>query len=122
MIDDPDKTYRLVVALKASLPVETRLTSSLMAMLSRQSPDAAIPARCNVVDVFYMGEEGGIMCSLDIGGPDAEAARLVSITHLIFERKLSLFRQIDAYQRHRVKKLKQQARDDQRWPLERGRR
>ena len=54
-----------------------------------------------------MGEEGGIVCELNIDGPKDEAF-YVSITHLIFERKTPLFRQIDAYQRHRVKKLRQQ--------------
>lgn len=121
MIDDLDKTDRLVAALEASLPVETRLAASLIATLSKRSPDVAIPARCSVVGVFYMGEEGGIVCALDIGGPDTKTSHLVSITHLIFERKLSLFRQIDAYQRHRIKKLKQ-AHRNQPWPLERAQR
>ena len=122
MIDDPDKTDRLVDALEASLPVETRLSASLIQTLSKRSPDVAIPARCNVVSVFYAGEEGGIVCALDIGGPDSKSAHLVSITHLIFERKLPLFSQIDKYQRHRIKKLKQQARRNDRWPLERTQR
>lgn len=114
MIDDPDKTGRLVEALEASLPIETRLCASLIQTLSKQSPDVAIPARCNVVSVFYMGEEGGIVCALDIGGPETKSQHLVSITHLIFERKVPLFGQINAYQRHRIKKLKQQARRNDR--------
>lgn len=52
MIDDPDKTDHLVEALEASLPVETRLSASLIQTLSKRSPDGAIPARCNVVSVF----------------------------------------------------------------------
>ena|SRR6476646_4869366 len=117
MIDDPDKTGRLVDALEASLPIETRLSASLMQTLSKRSADLAIPRRCNVVSVFYMGEEGGIMCALDIGGPDTKTPHLVSITHLIFERKVPLCGQIDAYQRHRIKKLKQQARYNDQWSL-----
>ena len=39
MIDDPEKTDRLLVELKASLPVETRPSQSLIRMLSKQSPD-----------------------------------------------------------------------------------
>ena len=110
MIDDPDKTNRLIDALEASIPIETRLSASLIQTLSKNSPDVAVPARCNVASVFYMGAEGGIVCALDIGGPDTKTPHLVSITHLAFERKLPLFSQIDAYQRHRIKKLKQQAR------------
>jgi hypothetical protein len=33
---------------------------------------------------------------------------VVSITHLTFNRNAPLFREIEAYQRHRIKKLKQQ--------------
>jgi hypothetical protein len=97
MIDDPEKTDRLIAELKASLPVETRLSPILMRAIVKQTPDLAVPDSCNVVSIFYTGEEGGIVCGL------------VSITHLSFDRRMPLFRQIDAYQRHRIKKLKQQS-------------
>lgn len=61
MIDDPAKTGRLVNALEASLPIETRLPASLIRTLPARDPNAAIPARCNVVRVFYTGEEGGTL-------------------------------------------------------------
>jgi hypothetical protein len=108
MIDDPEKTGRLVVEMKASLPMETRLSQTLIRTLAKQSPDLTIPASCSVVSIFYAGEEGGIVCGLDIGGSQTKAPHFVSITHLGFDRHTSLFRQIDAYQRHRIKKLKQQ--------------
>jgi hypothetical protein len=122
MIDDRAKAGRLVDALEASLPVETRLPASLIRTLSARDPDTAIPTRCNVVSVFYAGEEGGIMCALDIGGPNTETAHIVSITHLIFNRKVPLFSQINGYQRHRTKKLKQQARRIDQWPFEKSQR
>lgn len=108
MIDDPEKTDRLVAELEASLPLETRLSQTLKGSLIKQSSDLDIPDRCNVTSIFYMGEEGGIVCGLDIGGPETKTPYIVSITHLIFERRIPLFRQIDTYQRHRIKKLKQQ--------------
>ena len=109
MIDDPEKTDRLVAELKASLPIETRLSQILMRAIVKQSPGLAIADSCNVVSIFYTGEEGGIVCGLDIGGPDTKTPYIVSITHLGFDRRMPLFRQIDAYQRHRIKKLKQQS-------------
>jgi len=118
MIDDPIKSGRLVDALEASLPIETRLPASLIRTLSAGHPGGAIPAKCNVVRVFYAGEEGGIVCALDIGGPNTEIAHIVSITHLTFDRKVPLFNQIDAYQRHRTKKLKQQARRNNHSPFQ----
>jgi hypothetical protein len=69
-----------------------------------------------------MGEVGGIVCALDIGGPDTKTPHLVSITHPLFERKIPLCGQIDAYQHHRIKKLKQHARRNDRRLLERTQR
>ena len=89
------------------LPVEARLSTSVVQLLSNDSPSVTIPPKCHVVNVSYAGEDGGIVCGLALGGPDSRATHFVSITHLIFERKLPLFRQNDAYQRHRVKKIKQ---------------
>ena len=108
MIDDLEKTDRLVAQLKASLPLETRLSQSLKASLITQSPDLVTLDTCHVTRIFYLGEEGGIMCGLDIGGPETKTPYIVSITHLTFNRRMPLFRQIDAYQRHRTKKIKQQ--------------
>jgi hypothetical protein len=109
MIDDPEKTDRLVAKLKASLPVETRLSQILMRAIVKQTPDLAVPDSCNVASIFYTGDEGDIVCGLDIGGPDTKTPYIVSIIHLSFDRRMPLFRQIDAYQRHRIKKLKQQS-------------
>jgi hypothetical protein len=50
------------------------------------------------------------MCSLDIGENEAKTAPLVSITHLMFYRRVPLSREIQAYQRDRVRKLRQQGR------------
>ena len=47
-------------------------------------------ANDNVIDVFYTGDEGGIICSLDIGGPQTQNANLVSITYLGFHRNTPL--------------------------------
>lgn len=109
MIDDPDKTERLMAELESSLPLEARLQQHVKSALSKQSPDIEIPDRCNVTKLFYLGEEGGIVCGLDVGGPDTTTPFIVSITHLVFDRRSPLGRQIETYQRHRVKKLKQQA-------------
>lgn len=109
MIDNLDNTDRLTLEIEASLPLETRLSPNVKRTIAKQSPDSTIPDRCKVTKIFYMGDEGGICCRLDIGGPDTETPFIVSITHLIFDRRCPVFRQIEAYQRHRVKKLKQQS-------------
>ena len=108
MIDEPRKTELLMTVLKESLPIPVIVPPKLARELPEKSPALSISGRCNVIDVLYSGDVGGILCSIDIGGRDAEKVLLVSITHLAFSRNFPLFREIEAYQRHRVKKLKKQ--------------
>jgi hypothetical protein len=108
MIDQHEKTDLLIARLKESLPIEANIASPLAKLLAEKSPDTPIPAKCNVTSVFYTGDMGGIICGLDIGGPNTETPHLVSITHLTFHRHVPLSCEIEAYQRHRTKKLRQQ--------------
>ena len=108
MIDDPEKTALLISRLKELLPIDAGVAKNLQRSLAAKSPEIPIPARCQVVDVLNLGDEGGVACCLDIGGLDAAAVHIVSITHLLFDRRSPLFREIDTYQRRRIKKLKQQ--------------
>ena len=108
MIDQHEKTDRLIARLKESLPIEAHITPPLAELLAEKSPGTPIPAKCNVTSVFYTGDMGGIICGLDIGGPNTEIPHLVSITHLTFHRRVPLSREIETYQRHRTKKLRLQ--------------
>jgi hypothetical protein len=110
MIDDPSKTDLLISMLEESLPLEANITQYLAGALLEKSPDMTIPKKCNVTGVFYTGDMGGILCHLDMGGTETDYAHVVSITHLAFDRRGPLSREIDAYQRHRIKKLKRQRR------------
>jgi hypothetical protein len=108
MIDNQTKTRKLLLDMEAALPLTARPTPALVEMLRKQAPNVKLVHRCAVVEVFYMGDEGGICCRLGLDGTDDAEPVIVSITHLTFDRRCSLFRQIDAYQRHRIKKLKKQ--------------
>ncbi|MDB9808407.1 hypothetical protein OAB79_00620 [Yoonia sp.] len=108
MIDDPDKTQKLIAEMDAHLPLTARLSQSLKGLIRRQVAPIIPLEQCQVVEVFYMGDEGGISCRLDFDGQDTHDPIIVSITHLNFNRRFPLFRQIDGYQKHRVKKLKKQ--------------
>jgi hypothetical protein len=109
MIDDPEATERLLARLEAALPIPARLTPELRASLRERNAGTAVPADCRVTWVTYMGDEGGIVCKLDLG-PDVEKEAFTSITHLRFDARLPLARDIAAYQKHRVKRLKRQHR------------
>jgi hypothetical protein len=108
MIDDPEKTALFISKLKQLLPIDAGIAKELQRSLAEKSPEIPIPARCQVVEVLNLGDEGGVACCLDIGGSDTAAVHIVSITQLLFDRRSPLFRDIDTYQRRRVKKLKQQ--------------
>jgi hypothetical protein len=108
MIDHPDQVERLMDRLGATLPILARVTPELQATLRKQR-GVALPASCSVTWVSYAGDEGGIICQLDTGAETAEVV-LASMTHLHFDSRLPLAREISAYQRHRVKRLRRQTR------------
>src|SRR3954451_15500713 len=78
-------------------------------MTLRQQRGVSMPANCSVTWISYAGDEGGIVCRLEAAAETAEAV-FASITHLRFDPRLSLTREIVAYQKHRVKRLRLQPR------------
>jgi hypothetical protein len=107
MTDNPVTVEDLLERLTAALPMPARLTPELQPSLAGQTIGATIPADCMITLLHYMGDEGGILCKLDLG-PDIKNAAFVSITHLRFDARLPLTRAITAYQKHRVKRLRRQ--------------
>lgn len=105
VIDNPDQVERLLAKLTASLPLAATAEPALAAMIRAESPGTDPPRRCNITGVSYSGDEGGIICKLDFGQEEGAKVFFVSITHLMFDRKAPLAREIAAYQKHRVKRL-----------------
>ena len=56
--------------------------------------------------VFYLGDEGGITCQVTFDEEEKEEVFLVSITHLAFDRRLAIAREIAAYQKRRIKRIR----------------
>ena len=83
-------------------------TPPLLAQLQEQAPVVDLSPRCQITGIYYAGDEGGILCKLDFGQEDADQVFFVSITHLTFDRRLPLAREIAAYQKHRVKRIASQ--------------
>jgi hypothetical protein len=92
MIDHPETVERLIAKLNEALPIPARVTPEL---------------QCAITWITYMGDEGGIVCKLDLGANAGKEA-FTSITHLRFDPRLPLAREITAYQTHRVKRLRRQ--------------
>ena len=108
MIDNPLQTMELLKQLYEALPFPARMTPELHASLQNQNVAAAIPIACTITRLHYLGDEGGIVCKLDLDAA-AQNEAYVSITHLRFDPRLKLSRRIIAYQKHRVKRLRRQA-------------
>lgn len=109
MIENQEKTKQLITAMAEGPVLTAKLSPELKAVMRKKDPTAVVPDTCTIGDIIYTGEEGGITCKLDFGQENEKAVFLASITHLIFDRRCPLYRQINAYQKHRVKKLKKQA-------------
>jgi len=105
MIDDVEKSAVLMQGMRAALPMPAFTTLNLRRTLQQHS-ERSFPHECNVTEVRYMGDDGGIACHLDFGFTDTEDAHIVSITHLRFDRKHPLTKKIEVYCKHRVKRLR----------------
>jgi hypothetical protein len=108
MLDHPEKTPKLLAALKAAAPFEVELTERLVKYLRAQQLAGADRKHHTVSDLSYAGDEGGIMCHVVL--PEKQEALVVSLTHLYVPRTMPLAEAIADYQKHRVKKLKKQGR------------
>jgi hypothetical protein len=104
MIDNPLTAMELLEDLRDTLPLPARMTPELLSSIRNQNAAAPISANCTIIGLHYMGDEGGIVCKLDLGA-DVQNAAFVSITHLRFDARLPLSRKIIAYQKHRVKRV-----------------
>jgi hypothetical protein len=109
MIDDPLEVERLLVRMKASLPLGAGATPALVAALRQQAPAAGLLRKALIDMVDYAGDEGGIVCRLRFVGADNSRALYVSITHLTIARNQPLWREIESYRKRRIKRLRRLA-------------
>src|SRR6516162_6978591 len=103
MLDNPEKTARLLAALKAAVPFEVDLTPAVVKQLQSEHVANADQIRRIVSDLSYAGDEGGIVCH--IVPLDKQEALFISLTHVRMPRTMPLAAAVADYQKHRVKKL-----------------
>ncbi len=92
--------------LKAALPLPATATPPLLAQLHEQAPGGNLSPQCQITGIHYAGDEGGIVYRLDLGREERETVFFVSITHLTFDCRLPVAREIAAYQKHRIKRIR----------------
>ena len=106
MLDNPEKTARLLDALEAAVPFEVELSPEVVKQLRARNVVGHNETRRTVSGLSYAGDEGGIVCH--IVPPDERQALFISLTHVRMPRKTPLAAAVIDYQKHRVKKLKKQ--------------
>jgi len=108
MLDNPEKTTKLLATLKAAVPFEVELTDRLIKRLRVQHHAGADQKHHTVSDLSYAGDEGGIVCQ--IVPPEKRDVIVVSLTHVRVPLAMPLAAAVADYQKHRMKKLKKQGR------------
>jgi hypothetical protein len=81
MLDNPEKTSRLLAELKAAASFDVELTPALINYLRAKNVAVANQPRQTVSDLSYAGDEGGIMCHLSRSDETGQAL-VVSLTHV----------------------------------------
>ena len=92
--------------METSLPLTAAVTPAVAAIVQERSLAIRPAHECWVISVDYAGDEGGIVCKLQLGPVDTPQVLIVSLTHLLFDRRGPLGRQIAEYQKRRVKRLR----------------
>lgn len=109
MIDNPAQVERLLGRLEAALPLVLGISPPLAATIQGQAPGMTVPRECQVTWVGYAGDEGGIMCRLQLDDETSNSQFVASLTHLVTRPGTPLAREISAYQKHRRKRLRRSA-------------
>jgi hypothetical protein len=106
MIDDYDQAMELVSKIEAHLPIPARPTATMIRAMEKQGRKIIRNHKLLIRDVFYAGDEGGILCGMMLSKA-AKEMLVVSITHLRVDPRHPLVGEIRAYQRERKKRLAQ---------------
>jgi hypothetical protein len=106
MLDRPEKTDELLNEMMDALPFAVALMPEITAHFARQQKPVAVKPTEIVSHVSYAGDEGGIMCHINLA--DGESMAVVSLTHVRVPSTLPFASAALAYQKHRIKKLKKQ--------------
>lgn len=104
MIEQPLPAGRLMEELRAALPFSAIVTKH--ALSATDAPGGRLVRSKQKILIEHIldgGYEGGIVCTARL--PGGKEALAISITHLRFDISHPLYKEIRAYQLHRIKML-----------------
>jgi hypothetical protein len=103
-IDDPSRVKVLMDEMQAHLPISVRPTLALVRLAKKQGLGIQRNDSLQIRRVFYLDDEGGIMCDIT-PGENSKAALVCSLIHLEVLGDDALDREMRAYQQERSRKL-----------------
>lgn len=104
MIDNYAKTMELIEKMKEHLPIPIRPTKEFIQAMKDNKIKITKEQDLQMDSVVYMGDEGGISCSISMP-KESKRALIVSITHVQIKASHPLAVEIGEYQKKRVRKL-----------------
>lgn len=107
MIDDYASAVELTKRMEIQVPIPAKPSTALLRLLREKGLKIRPEQVLFIKRVFYSGDEGGIMCDIT-PTKGAKEHYVVSLTHLKIDMGHPLYRDIRAYQQHRVKRLREQ--------------
>ncbi|MDM8558313.1 hypothetical protein [Candidatus Parabeggiatoa sp. HSG14] len=107
MIDNRSEVAKLMEKMETALPIPVYLTSNISRSLKESHNIKIKPTQIiHIGQVHYMGDEGGIGCSLTSKYlENAKQAFITSLTHLRVKRTHFLYKEIRTYQLKRIGKI-----------------
>jgi hypothetical protein len=106
MIDDSAQVIDLMGKIEAQLPIPATPTGATVRQLREKGLKISADRILFIKQVFYGGDEGGIMCDVT-QTKDAKTAIVISLTHLRIAPRHPLSKDIRAYQQQRTRRLAQ---------------
>jgi hypothetical protein len=106
MIDDYAKANELIQKMKTHLPIPARPTKAFIHSMRQNGIRIISKQNLQIKDVLYMGDEGGIGCTILLPGNE-KTVTVTSLTHIRVKAKHPLANEICAYQIERTQKLAQ---------------
>jgi hypothetical protein len=113
-IDNPSRVNELMEEMQARLPIPVRPTLALVKLSKKQGLGIHRNDSLLIRRVFYMGDEGGIMCDITLS-ENSKAALVCSLTHLEVVGEDALAHEMRLYQQERSRKISNNP------PMRRGR-
>lgn len=95
----------LTKKLENEIPITAYPIRELVQIFRDKGNPINLKTKLTITSVFNSGDISGILCT--INGNDDETTLACSLTHLIFEPKFHLYKDIFDYQQKRFKRIKQ---------------